>query len=92
MTKKIAGEAGRVSKGIVMPLMQINARIVLAMFICIGIFIYDVKVAVIGLFVFSSAYLILYKLVRTYLLRNGRTISDMNGQRFELMNEAFGGI
>ncbi len=92
LTKKIAGEAGRVSKGIVMPLMQINARIVLAMFICIGIFIYDVKVAVIGLFVFSSAYLILYKLVRTYLLRNGRTISDMNGQRFELMNEAFGGI
>ena len=90
--KKIAGEAGRVSKGIVMPLMQINARIVLAMFICIGIFIYDVKVAVIGLFVFSSACLILYKLVRTYLLRNGRTISDMNGQRFELMNEAFGGI
>ena len=92
LTKKIAGEAGRVSKGIVMPLMQINARIVLAMFICIGIFIYDVKVAVIGLFFFSSAYLILYKLVRTYLLRNGRTISDMNGQRFELMNEAFGGI
>ena len=92
LTKKIAGEAGRVSKGIVMPLMQINARIVLAMFICIGIFIYDVKVAVIGLFVFSSAYLILYKLVRTYLLRNGRTVSDMNGQRFELMNEAFGGI
>ena len=92
LTKKIAGEAGRVSKGIVMPLMQMNSRIVLAIFISVSIFIYDVKVAVIGLFVFSSAYLILYKLVRTYLLRNGRTISDMNGQRFELMNEAFGGI
>ena len=92
LTTKIAGEAGRVSKGIVMPLMQMNARIVLAIFICIVLFIYDVKVAIIGLSVFSFAYVMLYKIVRTYLLRNGRVISDMNGQRFELMNEAFGGI
>ena len=92
LIKNIAGEAGRVSKGIVMPLIQMNARIVLAIFISIGIFIYEMMVAIIGLFVFSLAYLILYKLVRTYLIRNGRVVSDMNGLRFGLMNEAFGGI
>jgi ABC-type multidrug transport system fused ATPase/permease subunit len=92
LTKKIATEAGRVSGGIVMPLMQMNARIVLALFMGVTIFVYDAKVAIIGLFIFAIAYFIIFKVVRTRLQRNGTLISQVNEQRFRLMNEGFGGI
>jgi ATP-binding cassette, subfamily B, bacterial PglK len=92
LTKKITTEAQRVTNGIVMPLMQMNARIVLVLFMSLTIFIYDPKVATVGLTAFSIAYFILFKLVRLRLQRNGRAISEVNEQRFRLMNEGFGGI
>jgi ATP-binding cassette, subfamily B, bacterial PglK len=92
LTKKIATEAIRVTNGIVMPLMQMNARIVFALFMSLSIFVYDLKVAIIGLAIFAIAYFILFKMVRVRLQRNGRAISQVNEQRFCLMNEGFGGV
>ena len=92
LTKKIAIEALRVTNGIIMPLMQMNARIVLALFMSLTIFFYDPKVAIIGLAVFAVAYYFLFKVVRTRLQLNGGAISEVNEQRFRLMNEGFGGI
>jgi HlyD family secretion protein len=92
LTKKIATESSRVAGGIIMPLMDLNTRIVLALFMSLTIFIYDPKVAIIGIFVFVMSYFILFRLVRMRLQRNGRAISDINEERFRLMNEGFGGI
>ena len=75
-----------------MPLLQVNARILLSIFLCITIFAFNPKVALIGFTAFALAYFILYKLVRMRLLHNGKTISEVNEQRFRLMNEGFGGI
>ncbi|MDC6451760.1 ABC transporter ATP-binding protein [Alphaproteobacteria bacterium] len=92
LTKKVAIEAQRVTNGIIMPLMQMNSRIILALFIMFTIFFYDPKVAIIGLIFFATAYSILFKVVRMRLLHNGRAISEVNEKRFRLMNEGFGGI
>lgn len=92
LTKKIVSESGRVTAGIIMPLMQMNAKIVLTFFMGFSIFIYDPKIALIGLTVFIIAYYILFKLVRSRLQRNGITISEANEKRFRLMNEGFGGV
>lgn len=92
LTKKIATEAHRVTNGIIMPLMQMNARIIFALFMSLSIFVYDPTIAIIGLAVFTLAYFILFKVVRMRLQRNGVAISEVNEQRFRLMNEGFGGI
>jgi HlyD family secretion protein len=92
LTKKIAVEAQRVTGGIVVPLMQMNSRIVLALFLGLSIFIYDPLVAVIGINTFAIAYFVLFKLVRARLQYNGKSISEMSEQRFRIMNESFGGI
>ncbi len=92
LTKKIANETTRVTNQVVQPLMQMNARIALALFMSVAIFLYDPIVAIIGLIIFSVAYFILYKLVRKLLQRNGRLISVVHEHRFKLMNEGFGGI
>lgn len=92
LTHKIAVETQRVTGGILMPLMNMNARIVLALFIIISIFFYDPKVAIIGFLIFTSAYFFIFKVVKKYLQLNGEIISEVNEKRFRLMNEGFGGI
>ena len=72
--------------------MQMNAKIVLAIFVTITVFFYDPKVALLGFLIFSIAYTFLFNIVKIRLQRNGKVISDVYQRRFGLMNEGFGGI
>jgi ATP-binding cassette, subfamily B, bacterial PglK len=92
LTKKIATETPRTTQGVIVQLMQMNSKIVLALFVSITIFIYDPKVAISGFLIFSTAYLIIFSLVQKRLINNGKTISEVYQDRFTLMNEGFGGI
>ncbi|WP_201577009.1 ABC transporter ATP-binding protein [Psychrobacter okhotskensis] len=92
LTKQLSTEAARISNGIVQPLLQMNAKLVLALFISISIVIYDPLIAILGLFIFSLAYFLLYRLVRKKLVSNGQKLSEIWTERFRLMNEGFGGI
>ncbi len=92
LTKQVSTEAIRISNSIVQPLMQMNAKVVLALFISITIVIYDPIVAILGLSIFSLAYFTLYRLVRKKLVSNGQKLSQVATERFRLMNEGFGGI
>lgn len=92
LTKQVSNETFRVTAQVILPLMHMNARLGLAIFISLGILIYDPIVAVIGVVVFFSAYFILFKLVKIQLSKNGKNISEMSLRRYRLMNEGFGGI
>lgn len=92
LTKQVSTEAMRMTSGIVQPLMQMNAKIVLAFIISISIIIYNPFIAIIGLIIFALAYFLLYKLVRKKLSSNGEKLSNVYTERFKLMNEGFGGI
>ncbi len=92
LTKQVSTEAARISSDIIQPLMQMNSKLVLALFISISIVIYDPIIAILGLFIFSLAYFLLYRLVRQKLESNGQQLSEVSTQRFILMNEGFGGI
>lgn len=92
LTKQISTESRRISDGLINPLMQMNARIVLSVLIAISIIIYNPIVALVGLLIFLIAYLVLFKLVRKVLSKNGQNLSLTSSQKFRLMNEGFGGI
>lgn len=92
LTEKIATESERVTNYILLPLMQINARFVLSLFISSAMIIYNPYIAAIGIIIFIIAYVVLFKIVRSRLHRNGQNISKMYMERFKLMNEGFGGI
>ena len=72
--------------------MHMNAKGVLAILLSLTLFAYDPIVALIGLIIFSLAYITLYTFVRSKLHKNGLAISEMNEKRFRLKNEGFGGI
>ncbi|AVH49935.1 ABC transporter ATP-binding protein [Acinetobacter sp. SWBY1] len=92
LTKQISIETMRVTSGIIQPLMQINAKVVLVIFITITLLMLDPVIALTGLMIFVSAYILLYKLVKKRLQKNGQNLSDVSIERFRLMNEGFGGI
>tara|TARA_Y100001935_G_scaffold253287_1_gene259149 strand:- start:534 stop:2330 length:1797 start_codon:yes stop_codon:yes gene_type:complete len=92
LTKKIATETMRVTGAVLVPLMQLNSKVILSLLMSISIFVYDPKVAAIGLSIFAISYFFLFKGVRNRLNTNGIAISEVNEERFRLMNEGFGGI
>jgi HlyD family secretion protein len=92
LTNQIAQECQRVTNAIINPLMQMNAKLVMATLMAVAIFVYNPLVALIGLAVFALAYLMLYRTVRRRLVRNGQRITKAQRWRFKLMGEGFGGI
>ncbi|WP_339868258.1 ABC transporter ATP-binding protein [Pseudohongiella nitratireducens] len=92
LINKIAAESGRMTGQIINPLLQMIARLVLIVVMAIAIFIYDPKVALSGLVIFSLGYFVLYRTARRKLQSNGRVISNSNRLRMSLMQEGFGGI
>lgn len=92
LTKQIANETTRVTNQILNPLMQMNAKIVLAVFMLTGLFIFNPMVTLTAVLIFSVAYVLLYKVVRIRLAENGKWISEVSTRRYKLMAEGFGGI
>jgi ATP-binding cassette, subfamily B, bacterial PglK len=92
LTNQIAQECQRVTGSIINPLMQMNAKLVMALLMAVAIFLYNPFVALIGLVTFAAAYIMLYRTVRRSLVRNGKRISQAQRWRFKLMGEGFGGI
>ncbi len=92
LTNKISQECLRVTNTIISPLMFLNAKIAVILFISLGILIYNPFISLFGLIIFSMAYLILYRFVRKKYMRNGKIITDGQKIRFKLMSEGFGGI
>jgi ABC-type multidrug transport system fused ATPase/permease subunit len=92
LVKQVSTEALRLTDYILQPLMMMNARLVLAIFISIGILFYDPLTAISGLLLFICSYFLLYKIVRKQLDKNGLEVSKSSTERFRLMSEGFGGI
>ena len=92
LTKKIATETMRVTGNILVPLMHMNSKILLVFLLSLSIFIYNPKVAMIGISIFVVTYIILFRIVRMRLASFGKATSDVTEKRFRLMNEGFGGI
>jgi len=69
-----------------------NARLVLAVFISVSIFIYNPLIATVGVVLFASGYVIIYRMIRKRIALYGEYVSTTSTDRFRLMNEGFGGI
>jgi len=92
LTKNVVTDTAVITDLIIQPLLAMNAKIVLALFLSVPIVIYSPSIALIGLSIFSSAYALLYRHVKIKLLKNGQTIEQATEQRFTLMSEGFGSI
>ena len=92
LTEKISTETYRITHMFLLPLMYMNARLFLTLFVFLILLVYDPIVSIICLIVFSITYIIIIKLARARLEINSKNISAMFLERFKLMSDSFGGI
>ncbi|MCH9756375.1 MAG: ABC transporter ATP-binding protein/permease [Gammaproteobacteria bacterium] len=92
LIERISTEAPRVSAFIFTPLLQMNSKIIFAVFMCTALFIYNFKIACTGFVIFLVSYLVLYRVTHKLLSKAGQTVSEVMRARFKLMAEGFGGI
>ena len=92
LINKIAIDTIRVTSAILLPIMNLNAKSILALLMVLSVFAFNPLVALIIFTIFGTSYSILFIVVRARLLLNGRIITKVNEDRFRLMNEGFGGI
>jgi ABC-type multidrug transport system fused ATPase/permease subunit len=90
ITKQISSEVSRLTDNVLQPLVQINARIVSAILICLLLFIYNPFAALLSIVIFSIAYLLIYFFVKQKLKLNGTNLSKINQSRFKYISEGFG--
>lgn len=92
LTKKIAQECGRVGGQVIMPILKMNAKLVMGSLMAVTVFLYNSEVAIIGVGILFLSYFFLYKIVKIKLGENGKAISIAQGKRFKLMSDGFGAI
>lgn len=90
--KKIWTDTARVTETIILPLLAMNAKAVLALFISIPIVLFNPVVALAGLGVMALAYLFMYGSVRKKLEQLGQMATTSAAVRYKAMMEGFGGI
>jgi ATP-binding cassette, subfamily B, bacterial PglK len=92
LVNKISHESQRMTSQVLLPLVQMNAKLVSALGIVIALSLYKPIVAFVGIVTFFVIYLLLFKFVRGALQKNGVSISKMLAVRFRIMNDVFGGV
>lgn len=88
----ISSECSRVTTGIIVPALIINAKISIAIAIVCFLFWVDPAVSLIGFCVFGAVYSLIFYTVKIKLGANGQKLTTHQNIRIKTMNEGFGGI
>ncbi|PKN42501.1 MAG: ABC transporter ATP-binding protein [Deltaproteobacteria bacterium HGW-Deltaproteobacteria-18] len=90
--KSVLSEVGEVVNGVVIPVMQMLAHGAVVLFMIGLLVIVDPTLALFVSLVLGGAYLLIYFVIRRYLSRIGKDRVLANKQRFQVAQEALGGI
>tara|TARA_B100000282_G_scaffold222401_1_gene165515 strand:+ start:4757 stop:6550 length:1794 start_codon:yes stop_codon:yes gene_type:complete len=88
----IAGECSRVTTGIVVPALIMNAKIVISLSIVVFLLSVDFLVTLVGFTIFGLVYFIIFSSVKYKLGQNGKKLTEHQNIRIKTMNEGFGGV
>jgi ABC-type multidrug transport system fused ATPase/permease subunit len=90
--KSVLSEVGQVIGGVIIPAMQLLAHGVVALFLIALLVAVDPVLAVSITLVLGGAYVFIYLTIRRYLARIGKDRVAANKERFQVAQEALGGI
>ena len=89
---KIIHEANRVSWNIILQILLTNAKLFTALIIISGLIIYNPKVSLLCLFIFSISYIYIFKFVKSSIQKAGKNMTTTQAKMFKVINESFSGI
>lgn len=85
-------EVNQVINGVLIPILQLFAHVLVALFLIVLLMLVDPKLVMIVALVLGGTYAIIYLVIRKYLTRIGEDRVLANKQRFRVVQEALGGI
>lgn len=88
----IAGECSRVTTGIIVPALIMNAKIVISISIISFLLFIDPFVTLAGFSLFGFVYFLIFSSVKFKLGINGKKLTIHQNIRIKTMNEGFGGV
>jgi ATP-binding cassette, subfamily B, bacterial PglK len=92
MGKNILAEVQQVVNGLIVPGMQTLANVVVVLFILTFLIVINPLRAIVIALAFSAGYALVYSLIQRRMARYGDESVQANKQRFQLANEALGGV
>jgi ATP-binding cassette, subfamily B, bacterial PglK len=92
LNNKIMNEAARLTSHVITPILQVNARAVVILFIILGITIVSPVIALTSLTIFSAIYFLIFRFIKNRLNTNGVTLTNEQESRIKLIHDGFGGI
>lgn len=90
--KNINQEVGRIANGILIPLLQGLAGIIKIVFIIALLVLVNVWVTISMAAFIGLSYVLIGYLIKFRLTRNGQEVSQLEGQKFKVVRELFGGV
>ena len=85
----IAGECSRVTTGIVVPALVMNAKIIISVSIIAFLMFVDALVTIVGFSIFGTVYFIIFSVVKYKLGINGQKLTEHQNIRIQTMNYIF---
>jgi ATP-binding cassette, subfamily B, bacterial PglK len=90
--KNILSEVQIAVKGVIVPLMEIFARSVVAVFIFVLLMVVEPMLAILSIAILGGAYILTYRIIKRRLQIKGKERYRTNAEKFRAVNEAFGDI
>ena len=92
LINNIYNEVSRVFSGIIAPLLNLNAKLILSLLFIANLLYANPKATLAMLIMVGGAYLIIFQLVKKFLELNGRALTDQNKNKYTALTESFSGI
>jgi len=92
LINNVHGETTRIYSGIFIPLLQLNAKLIISLFLIVNLFLTNFQFTIIIISLLAFIYVFIYFFVKGILTKNGKTQSRENQKRYDLMGECFRGI
>ena len=92
LNNKIMNEASRLTSHVLTPLLHINSKLMVILFISTGIIIANPVVALGSLIAFAVIYFLIFAAIKARLSLNGAILTNEQEARIKLIHDGFGGI
>lgn len=92
LTNLVLIEVNRLTGAVIGPFMHLLSKVTISSFILLTLFLYDPKVVALGVLLFGGGYVLLFRVIRAKLVRNGKIVSVSSEERLKALNNGFKGV
>tara|TARA_B100000787_G_scaffold164870_1_gene148075 strand:+ start:7227 stop:9029 length:1803 start_codon:yes stop_codon:yes gene_type:complete len=89
---KIQDETSRIANNAILPLLQVNAKLITGLTIVVFIFFYNPLISTVCFLVFFVSYIIIFKIIKKRIEFDGLILSTASEAMYKKILESFGGI